>query len=1543
MPKNNQTTEIPNSNNLSQIFEEMVKLKDFTNRFAPLIVEYAKTIKAFGKVDVKEMRNNAHNIKGIADSINVFTKSVGVVMTGLKRLNDGIDIRDIEDLRKKLLTGESGGDVIVMKNIESKGNSSLDLTREITKSKVSNPGLIDIVAQVATLSGIMQSLQFTNPIKFRLKFLQTINLFKWQYTKLVEFSSAFDTKTIRTIKFATDGLQEVMMSIPSTVSAMTSVFSNYGESKIGKRINRGIKVLLGDNMDGTGGVVWSILLLGEQLNKNPLNQSSIDSFRDVMKSFGMSIKEIANVLTLIALTWPMLKLGAFVLFGHGGKKPGLVDTLVAGMDLIAGKENSIKTAAGSISWMASSLLAIVGCVSLISLVAPLVMLSSVTIFALSIVIKGLMSIYSMVADSNDDIIDSSSALTHMVLSLLAIVGSVSLISMAAPLVLLSLATIIPLTWVVGRLLHIYSMVADSNDDIIGASGALKQMATSLLVIVGSVSAMGLATPMVTLSIITVLVLSLVVGRLVHIYSIVAESKADISGASSTLKQMATSMLAFIGSLVIIGLTFMIAAPLIAVAVVATLTIVGLMVLMGRLAKNIDEGGAVLKDMSLAMLMLSATALLMTVTGRLIMDNWEGVLAVSAYLLVLVGSCMLLALAKKIINDGSKELLHLTLAIMVLAGTAMLMAVVGQFITANWGNMLIMSAFILVLIGSCMLLSLAKNWIEGGAKELLFIALTVAILAGVAALMILVGGMLTINWEPVLAVTLLLTVLIGASYLIAAAGKTIQKGWVAMLTVVLFAAAMASVVYILAKVSNTADPLKLLEVVGIMSLIMATVGAITIAAGALLAGPQAIIFGLGVAAMGTLSMVALLLAEVMDNTAKAATAVRSAGLDDPDEAASIISLPIKVFTKKDKDGKSLFGYIADLPNPVRMALYTDKVTALAEIAVSVGGIAGILQHIASLNMPDPAMGFTEDGMPKGFKAMTSDDFRNAAVNTGSILTFFSNIFGEKSTTMEFAGQRIVVTPISMAALDNLSGGTKRKVARLGRIISVVGGMAETLRNMSSLVVPDAMGPEDFNENGTPKKWRQMTAGDISNAALTAGSMLGFFCALFGDERKTLSLGSAGAVMVNPISGGALDNISRNTMKKMKHLGRIISVVGGMGETIKNLAGMTVPDTIGPEDFNENGTPKRWRRMTDVDFNNAMRTAERMMLSVVNILGDDAMSDRLSSISRRNMRKIGVAMDAVNGLGNIMDLIKELAGGRMASKWRIDNNPNSPTYGQEIPIEYINIIDYIDKNNDRIKRTVYDIIMCPISAVAWVSSNKSVMGQIKDAGKAGDMISDVFNTIKRPVSGVIDLYNDKLAGVDAGAIRSTFEGMIFGIMSPLADLDPDRMKSVKNSSLVVFERVAASMADGSRMTDKAANNFQTNVRETVGLIKAVDSRNLDKLKTASELMRHISELSKSINGNFKELAKAIKEDLLEALEKLTGALDGVNGKDFKVSVAGDVISKPSGSAGLAERRESQPLAGSQLTKADLDRIIRFINELSTKINRVITPDNKVQVKM
>ena len=1537
------------------------------------------------------------------------------------------------------------------------------------------------------------------------------------------------------------------------------------------------------------------------------NEKDINAASKTIGQMVLSLLTIVGSVALISLAFPFVMLSMIAVVALKFAVNGIVNVY----SMIAENAPGISAASNVINQLTSSLLTIVGSISLISLATPFVIVSMITVVALSLVFKGLLHIYSNVANKEGDISTASKVLKQMASSLLTIVGSVSLISLATPFVMVSLITVFTLSFVIKGLLRIYSNVANKESDINAASKAFKQMASSLLIIVGSVSLIALATPLIAISILAVFTLSLVIKGLLRIYSVVANKQKDIDTASKTFNQMSISLLLFVGSLVIVGLTFMIAAPLIAVAVVATLAIVGLMVLISLISKNVKEGGKVLKDMALAMLILSTTALLMALTGQFIAANWESMLIVSAYLLVLVGSCLLLALAKKIIHEGAKELLYIALAVTILAGIAMLMAVVGQYITANWENMLIMSAYLLVLVGSCLLLSLAKKWIESGAKELLYIALAVAILAGVAMLMVYVGGLLTVNWEPVLTVTLLLTVLVGAVYLVARASKTIEKGWKAMLIVVLFAAAMAAVVYVLAEISNTADPLELLEVVGIMALvmvavggiavlagvlqsqimqgaigvaviagiaflmsivmknlakaasiappleilevtgimalIMVAVGAMTIASGMLLAGPQAIAFGLGMAAMSSLIVVALLLSEVVKNTAKAAMAVKAAGLKDPDEVAAIISLPIKAFTKEDKDGKSLFGYIADLPNPIKMASYVGRVTELATITCSIGKIADILQHIASLNMPDPdkgfdqkgnpkgykqmksedfmaaaqnaavilgmasAMfgeeqvdfelgdgakftvvpcdlaaldkislkttfkirllsrivghvsnmadtlqhiaslkmpdpdkgfteegrpkgyllmksedfmsaaqnasailsfftglfadeatevvfgdskatveplnmatldkisrstrrkierlgdivaavggmavslqnisslmipdpdkGFTEDGKPKEFNVMSSDDFRNAAVNAGSILAFFANIFADSPTTMEFAGSQVTITPISMAVLDNLSRGTKKKVARLGEIVAVVGGMAETLKNMSSLTVPDAMGPNDFNENGTPKKWRMMTAEDLANASLTAGSMLEFFCALFGEERVTLSLGSIGSFVVNPISEDALDNISRSTKKKMERLGEIIAVVGGLGETLKNLSSLIVPDCNTAEDFNENGTPKKWRKMTQQDFNQAMAMAEKMLFSVVNIFGDERMQDQLSDISKRNMKKLGIAMDAIKGLGNIMDLVKALAGGRMASKWARDTDPNSPTYGQDVAVEYINLAEYINKNQSKITSTVYDLIMCPIKAIAWIADSDTAMDYVKKADEQGYKISRVLNTIKQPITDIIDLYNDKLSGVDTESIKPAFEGIIFGIVSPLADLDPDRMEVVKKGSLVVFERVAASLTNVSKINDNSAKNFQNNVKETVGLLKTVDSVNLDKLKTASDLMKHIEGLSKSINGNFKELAHAINEDLLEALEKLTGALDDVNKKDFNVAVAGDVISQPSGSAGVNEKREPQPVNKNQLTKSDLDNVIRAINDLTSKINRVIS-DGKVQVKM
>ena len=1340
---------------------------------------------------------------------------------------------------------------------------------------------------------------------------------------------------------------------------------------------------------------------------------------------------------------------------------------------------------------------------------------------------------------------------------------------------------------------------------------LKQVSTATKELAGTAVILGLTLPFVAVAILSGKLLYVVVKGLLKTFSLASRKEKQIMTASKVFKAMSVSLMLFVASIVLVGITMVLAAPLVAIALVAILGLVGMMILVGALSKRIDVGVGELMKIAKAVLVLSLTALLLALTGQFIVANWESFLIIGAYMIVLVGTFLLLAFTSKWIEAGAKQMLYIAAAIAILATTALLMAFVGQFITANWENMLIIGAYLVILVGAFMLLAYSTKWIKEGAKQMLWIALTVAILVGVAFLMIIVGNLLKVNWEPVLTVTLLLTILVGAVCLVAHFSKKIESGWKAMLIVALFSIVMTAVVFALAKIANSADPLELLEVVGIMALIIVAIGgvavaagmlqaqieqgmiamlliagmslvmsivmkniaeaasiappleilevsgimalivvalgAVSIAAGALLAGPQAILFGLGLVAMGSLSLIGLAMAEVVKHTAIAATAVKAAGFKEPKEVADIISLPIKAFTMEDKDGKSLFGYIADLPNPIAMVRYVGKVESLAQITNSIGLMADILQHIASLNMPDPdkgyddkgkpkgykqmvaddfmaaaqnaavilgmtsamfgeenvdfqlgdgakftvvpcnmaaldkiswatkikikrltkivgyisdmadtlqhiaslnipdpskgftedgrpkgyltmtstdfmmaaqnagsilvfftslfaedptevafgeskvtvnplnmqaldnisrstrrkverlgeivaavggmasnlqnissmmipdpAAGFTEDGKPKGFTIMTGDNFRDAAINAGSILAFFANIFAEEPTTMDFAGTQVTVTPINMQTLDNISRSTRRKVVRLGEIVAVVGGMAETLKNMSSLTVPDAMGPDDFNENGTPKKWRMMTAQDIADAALTAGSMLEFFCALFGEESVTLSLGSLGGVVVNPISEDALDNISRSTKKKMESLGAIIACVGGMGETLKNLASLIVPDCQTNEDFNENGTPKKWRKMTQQDFNNAMKMAEKMLTSIVNILGDERMQDKLSDMSKRSMEKLGIAMQAVVGLGNVMDLIKALAGGRMASKWKRDNDPNSPTYGQEVAVEYINLVDYINKNERKIRDTIYELIMCPIRAIAWITESDSAMEKVEQANKGGMYVVSTLNMIKQPITDIIDLYNDKLSGVDTSAIRPAFEGVMVGILGPLAELDPDRMETTKKGSLVVFERVAASLTK-LNITDNVAKNFQNNVKETVGLLKTVDSVNIDKLKVADSLMKHIADLSRTINGNFKELAHAINEDLLEALEKLTGALDAVNEKDFNVSVAGDVINTPTGSAGVKDKQEP-PKNNIQITKADIEKVTKEIKALTTKIGSVIdSGSSKVNVAM
>lgn len=1316
-----QNVQIPNSNNLEMIVKEMSKLKNFTTDLAPLIVDWSKTIKTFGKIDTKELNTNAKAVKNISDGIDIFIDSVGYVMKCLKKLNDEFSLEDITNLRDKLMTTESGGDVIITKNIESKGVSSLDLTKEITKAKISNPGLIDIVAQVATLSNILANIQFINPIKFKLKFAQTIRLFKWQYEKLVKFTNTFDIKTIRTIKFATDGIQEVMMTLPSATASMAEMFAKYGKPKQRILISSGITALLGENKDGTGGLVWAMLMLSEQLNEKTLDPDTVAIFEKSVKSLSKVLKSISETLAIVAITSPLLKLGVFTLFGRGKGKDG------------HGVMGAILTGFG---WMAEK------------------------------------------------------------------------------------------------------------------SKQIQQANKSLLIIAG------------------------------------------------------------------------------------------------------------------ALALISLTALTLAITGIFIAKSWQYMLLTIAFTGLIIGLFALVSLASRIVKEGEKELLYIAATVGILALTALLMAYVGQFITDNWQSMLITMAFMGVLVLAFMAVSLATKWIKQGGKDLLYIAATVGILALVAVLLVFVGQYLEANWNSLLAIGLMMAGMIGMVLAIGYAGKMIENAeksmvklliCIGLLTIMMITLAiisqiadpleilalvgimtliigalgslafvaskfkkslgigigvllmiseisliMTGVMLGLATAAAIADPLEILAIAGIMTAIVAAIGGMAIAAGTFLFGPQAILFGLGEAAVLTMAAIGIALAAVINSLVVAKQAADNAGMTDAYEIGKIVVLPLDVFTMKkfgDNGDKSIIDIIEDLPNITKSRW---KVRQLEGIISSISNIAITLQKMASMNMP---VAWDSNGKPIQFEQMKDKDFADAATNAGSILRICAGIFADESETVEIMGKKIIVNsqaPV-LKDLDNIGRKTKNKVARLGKIIGSIGDIAITLQNIASLNIPT-----EWNEDGKPVKFRSMDTTDFLNASLNAGGILKFFAALFDDTQTSLKV-LGGSISITPLSTDVIDNISNKTKRKMNKLKVIVGYVGEMADTMQKVASLTVPNEIDQT----TGQVKTWKIIESGDFDTASKNIAKIMTTLVGAISEDALAEQLDNLSKKSIKNFERVMGSLGGLTSITEILQLLAGGEIATKFITDTDKNSATYGQRIPDPsgYKKLTDII--NDENITKNIESLFSVVINAFA-AFNNGSGKKLLKDAGKVTDDIQEVINGSTECLSSLVTTYNEYFANVDMESLSAKYS----------------------TASNVMVEIIR--MFGGTKVNIKGANVLKTNIDKTTALIKQVNTVDVEKLKTTSELMRHISELSRSIHGNFEGLAKVISEDLMEALQKLTDALDGVKNTEInttvetkQVSTPGDILKYQSGSAGVKDKQKEQP---QKITKADIDAITKAINELKNVIPKI-----------
>lgn len=1147
---------------------------------------------------------------------------------------------------------------------------------------------------------------------------------------------------------------------------------------------------------------------------------------------------------------------------------------------------------------------------------------------------------------------------------------------------------------VNILLDILKKVASRKKSITEASNVMKLMTGALALFALAIVSIGavvvMALPFVAAGVAAILGM---VGLMILLGSMskYIEEGARVSKSMAytiTLLGIAAAIMVLVGSLVEsswkqIGMVLLL---------VAGLTM--MFIIIGAASKWIDKGGKELLYIAAVVGILSLVALALVFIGQYIDANWKFL----GQILLLIGGLVLafviIGVFSKWIDKGGKEMLYIALVVGILSLVALALVFVGQYIDTNWDAILAVGLLMGVMIGMILAIGFAAKQIEKAKQSMIWLILCVVVVGAMIALLAYIANSTDLGALAISATIMIGIVgLVGTLAYVAGTFKDkLKEGIPALLMITLVAGLAAGMMYILASAIEKAEPLELLEAAGIMLAIVGIVGLMCVVAAAQTVNP---LFWMGVAAVGTMTAIGFALAGLMKSLAAAKMEFDKSGLKSAEEAAKFLCLPVEAFNME-IDGMSLFDHIDELPNIFSISGYAAKVAALNDIVGSVGNMAITLQKIASLNMP---IEWDDKGKPTQFVKMQGTDFRDAMVNAAGILGVASSMFASPEETQPeyvFAdGTKAAVKGISMSGLDNIGFWTKYKVRRLADIVNSVGNMAMVLQRIASLNMPD---PEKgYNLDGKPLGWKQMKGQDFADAATNAGTILTFFADLFADKPVTRTVGG---ITFNATATGlaGLDNVSRSMRRKIERLNDIVTSVGNMAVTLQNVASLSIPDpALG---YDDKGKPLGYIHMDSTHFQTASENVGLIATTLIGAVASPDLAKKLEDMDSDAAENFEKIMTPMNSIGAVVDMIARLGGGEYVKAWKDD--PNNP--GQRIPLEYgsftellkndktiqdnlvkaLSIVigavslfetndtyeEMLDEAEDAIEdlEEVIEGVKSPIDSVLSI-----VTGPLKDLGDdvlkestrkitwlltgpvavtntlttkydlekledSADIIENIIDTLENPIEIVIGLYNNQINGAGKAEVESYFE-MLLSPVRILGDFDITKMMATQKGSLPIFERVVKTMGFV-KVDDKSAKNYQTNVKETKGLIKQINDTNLDKLKTANNLMKHIAELSRSIRGDFDGLSEVINENLITAIEELKEQLEKINGG---ISVSGSSnatplsapISKPSGTQSVKEKQEDQRRQQDPFKSVskDIQNLTSSISDLVSKLNKVM----------
>lgn len=456
---------------------------------------------------------------------------------------------------------------------------------------------------------------------------------------------------------------------------------------------------------------------------------------------------------------------------------------------------------------------------------------------------------------------------------------------------------------------------------------------------------------------------------------------------------------------------------------------------------------------------------------------------------------------------------------------------------------------------------------------------------------------------------------------------------------------------------------------------------------------------------------------------------------------------------------------------------------------------------------------------------------------------------------FVGKGGIVDIIDNIPILKLTRATMKAVELTG-IVKCVGSMAKTLSKIASLKFPTA-----FDKNGRGTKYHKMGANDFAEAASNGISIVSFFTAMFDDRPTTLTVGGK-SVTIRPISMSALNKITLSTRIKFEFLNGIVKSIGGMASTVASVASLKVPIA-----WDKDGNPTEYEKINDTDFTSAKERIAELATFFTKAIADASVT--VQNVKKKNLKRIKLALSAIEPVVGIVDTIKTLAEGTVPIYKEVNGQIEKDKDGNPVVTGYRRLSDWLPTAKTEIERNITSIITSVLDPISRITSNdemKKKLKAMKDFNEDyGEPIQDIINTV-----------------------------------------------SSINAS------------------EKGAETFKKNVASVESLITKINSADVSKLTRVRDMFKYISELSKSLNGNIDKLAKTINDNLVVTLKDLKEVLEEVN-ETLDVD-KGVKITQPTVANKATPSNNNKKITAPTKPTVDVDALARKLDTVITQLNKL-----------